>query len=554
MPADELVAPFLAHHIPGLTRGRAGRWSARWGSDLPERLTHGDIHLLATTLGGSAAHELALGAVTYWEAHQWEVEIAQLLYAWGGDDALVAATRDHYGPTASDALQTDPYRLLAFAPFAVVDPIARRAGVAADDDRRGIGAAVSVVQAWWEHGAWVLSEEVLLSDLAGCMGDDVQQVRRAIDMARQAGVLHSVGGATWMGDAAWRCCAYILDRLDALVGSGATPSEQPVRQLKERAHTITAAVTSITTMPLACISAPTRTTQAMFAAAWCEGVVSRGQSLVVVTESVQQAEYFEHVLGMPVSTLGDDPLGLRVASDAVLWLASSRRVGCWAKLLVSQPALQQLVVVNTGRFDDPVDMTRALLARYEEVPTLALAVDDRMDDSPFVSSPDEQCLAQINQAAPYDARDSAWMGVRWLHATSANLRQATIGVCYQQLRQGSVALLIDDPQERRTMAEQWTAALQEMSVAPPGPTLRVVGMADLAPGDVATVVIPVPSPVPAMPWWVVAMTKARDRVVWVGPAFEGDGAVGGAAPALSLEGARDVLRRVRPEGGIGRGD
>ena len=552
MPTDELVAPFLAHHIPGLTRGRADRWWTRWGNDLSQRLTHEDLRLLATTLGGPAAHELALAAVTYWEVHQWEVAVAQLLYEWGGDDALVAAVRDHYGPTASEALRTDPYRLLAFASFAVVDPIARRAGVGIGDERRLVGVVVSIVEAWWERSVWVLREDVLLPDIAACMGDDVHRVRRAIDLAREAGVLHSVGYATWMGDAAWRCSAFVLDRLDTLLGS--TPAGAPVCQLEERYLTITAAVDAVATMPVACVSAPTRATQAIFAAAWCESVLSHGQSLDVVAESVELAEYLEDALGVPVSTLGEDPFGRQKVSDSVLWVASSRRVKCWTKFFVSHPSLQRLIVVNTGRFDNQFDITRALLARYERVARLALDIDERMDDSLFPSATDEQLWVQITQAPPYDARDGAWKGVRWLDATSATQRRATIGVCYQQLRLGSVALLIDDPQERRTMTEQWTAALQEFPVVFSGQELRVVGIADLVPEDVVTVIIPVPPSVWPKLWWVTAMGKARHRVVWVGPAFAGDSPAGGVAPVLSLETAREVLRQVWPEGGTRGGN
>lgn len=545
MPKGQLVAPFLAHHVAGLTNHRAARWWKRWGSQLPDVLQQNKVHSLARLLGGPLAHEITLEALTCWTAQQLEVDIARLVHSWDGDDTLVAAVRDHYGSMAVSALRMDPYRLLAFAPFPRVDAMAQRAGVRAGDRRRLVGALESVVHARSDCGAPVLHEEVLVADTATCLDMDVDKARRALDLASETGVVRAVGGRTWMGEAAWRRCALIMDRLDRLVGAiGTTPAKDGLTHESDR-YSIAAAIRVIEAAPLARVCAPTRAGRAKFAVAWRDFLARQGRYLDVFAESTELAHYLGAALGTSVPAQGADPFGVSEAGDTVLWACSSQRMQSLAGLLATRPSLKQLIVVDDGRAGNSINDTAALFANYQGTPTVTLTTEAAADDGVFAHLADDQRWDLVMHAKPYDARAGQWEGVRSFRTSSNMHAQAVIGVCHQQLRHGTVALVIDDPQERAKVHTQWTMESTALPSSQIDRALRVVRLVDLEPEEAATIVIAMPSSMPPKEWWIVALGKARKRVVIVGGKRVRDTAVARALLPPPI-GASEVLRRVRP--------
>ena len=412
-------------------------------------------------------------------------------------------------------LHDDPYRLLAFATFAKVDAIARRAGVPVDDPRRGVGAVEAAVHAAADRGESVLHHTEMVSQVTARLGWDVPTVAQAIDRAREAGVLYALGDQRWVGEAAWRCCAWVNDRLGNLRNSGLRMTMEEQVFHEDGPIAISSAVRAVGTTTLSHVSAATRATRTAFSVALRDAWVEQGRRLHIIADSSCLATYLEVALKQPVAVVDRETLEVDVAGDTVLWLSSHRQLRSFARVLARWPELERLIVLDDGRVcrsSDDVEVPCEVHGRW---PSLQLHAVPSPDDGWFAHMNTAARWACVKHARPYQARAGQREGVWWLQVGPDAHLQAVIGVCYQQAALGTVALVIDEAHARAQAHTMWQAALAGLPSPIGADALTIMAMADLESEDVATVVLSVPLSSPPLAWWAAALGNARERVIVV---------------------------------------
>lgn len=88
-----------------------------------------------------------------------------------------------YGGDARDLIVSDPYRLLAFTGWNVVDPVAASSGIMDDDPRRLVAAVEAVLHDHLATGATVMSTDRLRAAVGELIGPGV--VDQALEVARR---------------------------------------------------------------------------------------------------------------------------------------------------------------------------------------------------------------------------------------------------------------------------------------------------------------------------------------------------------------------------------
>ena len=158
LPSGRLIVQALARstRFPGVGSVRAQRLWDRHGMALFDLLEAGDATALAEDIGLDQAGALVGG----WRELAEEASAYRWLTAYGFDAGLARKVLDFYAtlpvPPEADAtvrakgrtiwhLEDDPYRMLAFSSWSLVDRAAQRMGIHPEDDRRLAGAVEAVL-------------------------------------------------------------------------------------------------------------------------------------------------------------------------------------------------------------------------------------------------------------------------------------------------------------------------------------------------------------------------------------------------------------------------
>ncbi len=220
-----LIREYLAEHVPGIGRERADRLWHAFGTVLPEALASGDIAALASVIAPDRpvlGPRIATAAVRAWRDAAGETALVAWLQVRGVED--VRSTRRIaaiLGDGAVETLGRNPYVLIPFLPWAIVDALGRRllaeAGRQRPDDapERLVGAVDAAMRALIATGATATQDRELVSAVASRLAVEPTHPRVATALAagrRNGAMVEGVGGL-------WRApgCALmeeaVLDRL-----------------------------------------------------------------------------------------------------------------------------------------------------------------------------------------------------------------------------------------------------------------------------------------------------------------------------------------------------
>ncbi len=167
MPSGELLIDFLATQFDGIGRAKA---SAMWRSaveqsiDLHDALDKGKVDLLSALLDKKNKRLLAPEFIPIllrrWQEVLAESKAMQWMQVHGFSKTLARRARQAWGADAVEAIEDNPYRLLAFVPsnsaaasFAKVDNLAiRKLNIAQHDSRRLLAAFECAMYQEWDNG------------------------------------------------------------------------------------------------------------------------------------------------------------------------------------------------------------------------------------------------------------------------------------------------------------------------------------------------------------------------------------------------------------------
>jgi exodeoxyribonuclease V alpha subunit len=137
-PRGRHIVRFLADRpeFSGVGPATAQRLWDAWGEDLYRILGDGDVESLAEILPRTQAEII----VDAWRNQRAITDTVVFFDELGLDDRLARKAVEFWGDEAVAKLRDNPYRLLTVCPWTRVDRGARLLGIAADDERRLVGA------------------------------------------------------------------------------------------------------------------------------------------------------------------------------------------------------------------------------------------------------------------------------------------------------------------------------------------------------------------------------------------------------------------------------
>lgn len=143
LPQGRLLVRYLADNpaFQGIGETKALKLYAHFGDDLLAVLNAGRIDDLRPILTAEVAERL----LAAWADKRLEASVIAFLDAHGFDARLVVKLRRAWGEQALSMLQQNPYYMLAFSGWQLVDRSAIDLNVALDDPRRLVGAVESVL-------------------------------------------------------------------------------------------------------------------------------------------------------------------------------------------------------------------------------------------------------------------------------------------------------------------------------------------------------------------------------------------------------------------------
>ena len=201
LPADLLLVPFLARHVPGLTQTRAQRLWEELGNELVIAMEHHDVPRLARALGGSAASKIAELTVHTWATQVAYTQLANELYQYEFTQQVLRQAVSHYGQQSLALIRDDPFRLLAFTDFGPVDQAAlEHFEVPLDDKRRLMGIVDAAVYTLYDHGNSIFSQTQLEMAIHQLANLPSKKTIKAITLALHHERLVKINHHHMMGD------------------------------------------------------------------------------------------------------------------------------------------------------------------------------------------------------------------------------------------------------------------------------------------------------------------------------------------------------------------
>lgn len=479
MPTGAQTVPYLCLHVPGLVEYRASRWLALWPDNLHEVLSQRNVAALASTLGGPAAEYLAQQAVTLWEKHGLQIGIADYIGPLDGADELAMQIVEYFGGTAYDRLADNPYVLLAFSSFHVIDQIARRHGVTRSDSRRLRGAVEAAVLRLETNEVRAISGPDLTREVSHLLKTTYDDANVAIQQASLSGVVVALDDGYWLGESTARTIVFVAQKLGELCPSPHKLCEGPApvsgRDLLDY---------KISRVVITDHSEREQFLFELFAKAQL-----RGASVSLIAGSTSLARRLKNsfeceVLDSTSNLAANDVLN-GMLPRIVVWASSTQCIYAFARVLATLSDIDRLVILEESSPYVAQGPVAHLLTCYgvkaHARPASACATPevDRVPNS-------------LHQLPPYDARKPTATGLFVLRIPPALREQGMIGLCNQQAANGSVVLILPHDEARRSFNSNWKRQMAEVDALERESNVAIAQINELEPGDASTVVYAVP--------------------------------------------------------------
>lgn len=162
-PRGKLLAKLLAgQRFPGVGEATANKLWDAFGDTLIDVLNAGDAQPLLAVLSNDARSRAQVDTIMLeWPTVDAEPHIFEGFERLGVPARIASRLMMIYGTDALDVLHNDPYRLLAFSSWAVVDTIALKIGIKANDPIRLAAACEAALHNRLAHGDTLMSDSDL---------------------------------------------------------------------------------------------------------------------------------------------------------------------------------------------------------------------------------------------------------------------------------------------------------------------------------------------------------------------------------------------------------
>jgi exodeoxyribonuclease V alpha subunit len=221
VPRGRLIARYLCDHpqFAGIGKGKANELWQRFGDRLASTIAAGDSASLEEVLTATTAARL----IQVWSERLHETELIEHLDAHGIEWRLVVRLLRVWGNAARAMLDANPYHLLAFTGWPIVDAAARKLGVAEDDERRLVGAVEAALYARLLQSHTLTDRLTLVARVKRLLGRQSAEHAIALALAEGAIVGDETQGYQAIGAAALE--RGVERRLQAML-AGEVPAQQ----------------------------------------------------------------------------------------------------------------------------------------------------------------------------------------------------------------------------------------------------------------------------------------------------------------------------------------
>lgn len=217
-PRGRLLVSYLANNraFRGIGVARASALWKQFGEELYDVLEKGDARRLSPILGDMVASELVIA----WAEKLEENKVIKWLARFNFNIRLAYKIIKIWGTEAIQKLSENPYRMLAFAPWTIVDRTALSLGITHEDDRRLVAAVEWACYVRLDDKHTLTPYKMLIFEIRRLLRCGAELAARAVNLATvEYAIIESPGGLQPLGPAIME--RYIADRLRSLMAGEA---------------------------------------------------------------------------------------------------------------------------------------------------------------------------------------------------------------------------------------------------------------------------------------------------------------------------------------------
>jgi hypothetical protein len=509
VPPTALIIPFLCYNVPGLFEHRANRWLLRWNDSLAEALSMPNIDLLAETLGAPFGRRIAKQAIKFWQKYVQRLPLIKTMHVSNSTDKLAEQLQDHYGDEAYDKLHVNPYRLLAFTSFKETDAIALSMGIQNNDPRRLKAAVEAALHHSYDCSLLGLRDAELHRVVGSLLNIEVDEARTAIRRAQEDGELTYLATDIWLSNATARQLTFVTKTLATLTNVKAH------KITRQRPMSVGDVIQHTLERRISWVRGKSATLRNTFIASLIDALADKSEAAQIIVESPLLADRLRKKSASTLITTSKESLSGAATSDnrTVIWASSSQRLDALARALVCAADANRLIVIDDG-FASANNTVVAAILTYSGLAAVHLTdlfTPNELDQRHF----GEPSIFDLANAPAYCSKKSQQTGVSVLRVNLEDYDRALIGLSFQQLKNGSVAVLFTDQTACADFKLHWLKAREKVPAVPTDEALSVTTLDAIEPEDVATVILP--WPISKLPFhhWSAVRTLARGRVVIV---------------------------------------
>jgi len=439
---DLTVLPsFLAHHVPGLSSMRARRLVGMLGISVFECLQKHDVKSIAFAIGGATRMLLAELVLRHWDDYSLHSKISRQFLEADFPESLISSITAHYGTASLARISDNPYRLISFAEFGLVDNVAREHyGILPTDTRRLLGLVDAAVFRLFDQNQVSFTRAQLGATMNEIADVSNQAVHQGIDAAISIHRLIAIDSVTLMGDAFNQIQELVFTflrkhvnahRMAGAADSGNAPSQEvDVQHIADRTlrHSISAVTVDSMPSAFAFISTLLNT----FPTSFSKLFVAAGNAALSsrITEKCGiDCGHFNRPSDF--SSLNEVQNKL---PRAILIVGTTIDVIAFARLLPHLRETDHLIFIGQNLpYASPRELLLPALLALLDFPHYVLPPTSTVCESPL-----DAMSRKLAGKREYNSRYSDSHGVFWLSVSPDQRDTAIAGISHQLLRHGSL--------------------------------------------------------------------------------------------------------------------
>ena len=225
-PSGMLIIKYIQHHLPGVGITKARRLWSVFGHKLYRVLDDSDIFSLTDKKLGNLSFDIANLFVEKWQANKIETQTIRFFQEIGFSKLLALNSLKFYGEDAIQKIKDNPYRLLAFDGFQLIDMQATKClRINVNDPRRMNAAVAAAVYKAYDAGHTAILKNDLIQSVKSLAQVTKQEAQQAINQALVDQIIVSSGDDLYQGKGQAAMEKFIARKVVNLLGNTATEQQ-----------------------------------------------------------------------------------------------------------------------------------------------------------------------------------------------------------------------------------------------------------------------------------------------------------------------------------------